>query len=145
VRAFARSIVSSASLRSRSRLSTLDSLAPATPPPPNLLPTRFCATEKREKEKKRVNTFALTECHTDGSHLVVCSRRAVSTASTHSKKERLTHSASARGRGRGRVDGGLIQDSKLRRISSSLPQQACPPPHDAGLSSPRPSVFSIAA
>jgi hypothetical protein len=39
----ARSIVSSASFLSRSRRSIACSLAPATPPPPNLLPTRFCA------------------------------------------------------------------------------------------------------
>lgn len=39
---FAKSIVSSASLRNRSLLSTACSDAPATPPPPNLLPTRFC-------------------------------------------------------------------------------------------------------
>lgn len=39
---FARSIVSNASFRSRSLRSTLASLAPASPPPPNLDPTRFC-------------------------------------------------------------------------------------------------------
>ena len=38
---FARSMVSRASLRSLSRLSTFVSEAPATPPPPNLEPTRF--------------------------------------------------------------------------------------------------------
>lgn len=40
-RTFARSIVSRASFRSRSRRSTLVSEAPATPPPPNFEPTRF--------------------------------------------------------------------------------------------------------
>jgi len=41
VRTFARSIVSKASFLRRSRLSTFVSDAPATPPPPNLEPTRF--------------------------------------------------------------------------------------------------------
>lgn len=35
-------MVSSASFLRRSRLSTFVSEAPATPPPPNLEPTRFC-------------------------------------------------------------------------------------------------------
>lgn len=41
-RTLARSIVSSASFLSRSRRSMFVSDAPATPPPPNLDPTRFC-------------------------------------------------------------------------------------------------------
>lgn len=40
-RTLARSMVSKASFLNRSRLSTLVSDAPATPPPPNLEPTRF--------------------------------------------------------------------------------------------------------
>ena len=48
----ARSIVSRASFRRRSRLSTLDSDAPATPPPPNLEPTRFCRKCESEPWKR---------------------------------------------------------------------------------------------
>jgi hypothetical protein len=43
---FARSIVSSANFRRRSLRSIACSDAPATPPPPNLLPTRFYSDER---------------------------------------------------------------------------------------------------
>lgn len=49
IRTFARSIVSSASFLRRSLLSTLVSDAPATPPPPNLEPTRFYMKGKRQR------------------------------------------------------------------------------------------------
>lgn len=51
IRTFARSIVSSASFLRRSRLSTLLSDAPATPPPPNLEPTRFYDISLNPAEK----------------------------------------------------------------------------------------------
>lgn len=44
--AFARSIVSNANFLSLSLLSIACSDAPATPPPPNLLPTRFYQKKK---------------------------------------------------------------------------------------------------
>lgn len=59
---FARSIVSRASFRRRSRRSTLVSEAPATPPPPNFEPTRFCTKCEFLKSERGVEVPNLEIC-----------------------------------------------------------------------------------
>lgn len=68
-RTLAKSIVSRASFLNRSRLSTFVSDAPATPPPPNLEPTRFWVHVSIVLEPDSCNTY-----------LVVCGTISVSSA-----------------------------------------------------------------